>query len=263
MNEQLDNLAKYGQHYQTKVVSNLITDRSFLEQVSDVLDPKYFEADANKWIVDETAAYFKQYKNTPTTDYFKTELQKLTDKTLQQNAATQLKAAYSQQNSSDKEWVKTEFVTFCKNQNFKNVILSSVDLLKTGQYDKIERLVKDAVKVGQVYDVGLNYVDDVEIRFENVSRNTVKTGWDVIDELMSGGLGPGELGVVVAPSGVGKCVGADTEIEIEYDEIGIETINGEILWFRPWEMLRLHNGVRMSAATAEKIITTFGDGKTI
>jgi replicative DNA helicase len=231
--------------------------------VSDVLETKYFEADTNKWIVDKTIKYFQTYKNTPTTDYFKTELQKVEDKTLKQNVALQLKAAYSEQNSSDKEWVKTEFITFCKNQNFKTVILTSVELLKTGQYDKIERLVKDAAKVGQVYDLGLDYKEDIEARFEDVNRKTVATGWDVIDELMGGGLGPGELGVVVAPSGVGKCVGADTEIEIEYEEIGIETINGQILWFKPWETLRLNNGVTMTAATAEKIITTFGVGKTI
>jgi hypothetical protein len=204
MSEQIDNLSKYGQQYQTKVVANLITDRGFLEQVSDVLETKYFEADVNKWIVQSTISYFETYKNNPTTDYFKTELQKITDTTLQQNVAHQLKAAYSQQNSSDKEWVKNEFITFCKNQNFKTVILTSVELLKTGQYDKIEKMVRDAVKVGEVYDLGLDYKEDIEVRFEDVNRRTVRTNWDVIDELMDGGLGPGELGVIVAPSGVGK-----------------------------------------------------------
>lgn len=204
MSEQIDNLSKYGQGYQTKVVANLISDRAFLEQVSDVLHTKYFEADANKWIVEKTIGYFSTYKNTPTTDFFKTEIQKVDDKTLQHNVVQQLKTAYSQQNTTDKEWVKTEFVTFCKNQNFKSVILTSVELLKTGQYEKIEKIVRDAVKVGEVYDLGLDYKNDLEVRFEDVNRKTVATNWDVIDELMDGGLGPGELGVVVAPSGVGK-----------------------------------------------------------
>ena len=204
MSEAIDNLSKYGQQYQTKVVANLITDRAFLEQVSDILETKYFEADTNKWIVDSTISYFETYKNTPTTDYFKTEIQKLTDKTLQQNVARQLKEAYSQQTTSDREWVKKEFITFCKNQNFKSVILTSVEYLKTGQYDKIEKMVRDAVKVGEVYDLGLDYKEDIEVRFEDVNRRTVATTWDVVDELMDGGLGPGELGVIVAPSGVGK-----------------------------------------------------------
>ena len=204
MNEAVDNLSKYGQSYQTKVVSNLVTDRPFLEQVSDILETKYFESDTNKWVVDITRKYFSKYKNTPTTDFFKTEIQKITDKALQQNVLTQLKAIYALQSGGDSEWVKNEFVTFCKNQNFKNVILTSVDLLQTGQFDKIEKLVRDAVKVGQSNDLGLDYKEDIEVRFEEVNRRTVKTNWDVIDELIDGGLGPGELGVIVAPSGVGK-----------------------------------------------------------
>ena len=204
MNEAVDNLSKYGQSYQTKVVSNLVTDRPFLEQVSDILETKYFESDTNKWVVDITRKYFSKYKNTPTTDFFKTEIQKITDKALQQNVLTQLKAIYALQSGGDSEWVKNEFVTFCKNQNFKNVILTSVDLLQTGQFDKIEKLVRDAVKVGQTNDLGLDYKEDIEVRFEEVNRRTVKTNWDVIDELIDGGLGPGELGVIVAPSGVGK-----------------------------------------------------------
>jgi hypothetical protein len=204
MNEAVDNLAKYGQSYQTKVVTNLVTDRPFLEQVSDILETKYFESDTNKWIVELTRKYFSKYKNTPTTDFFKTEIQKITDKALQQNVLSQLKAVYSQQSGGDSEWVKNEFVTFCKNQNFKNVILTSVDLLQTGQFDKIEKLVRDAVKVGQANDLGLDYKEDIEVRFEEVNRRTVKTNWDVIDDLTDGGLGPGELGVIVAPSGVGK-----------------------------------------------------------
>lgn len=204
MSENVDNLSKYGQSYQTKVVANLVVDRPFLEQVSDILETKYFESDTNKWIVDLTKRYFHKYKNTPTTDYFKTEVQKISDNTLQQNVLGQLKAVYQNTQHTDKEWVKSEFVTFCKNQNFKNVILNSVELLKSGQFDKIEKMVRDAVKVGQTADLGLDYKEDIEVRFEEVNRRTVATNWDVIDDLMDGGLGPGELGVIVAPSGIGK-----------------------------------------------------------
>ena len=62
MSEAVDNLAKYGQSYQTKVVTNLVTDRPFLEQVSDILETKYFESDTNKWVVDITRKYFHKYK---------------------------------------------------------------------------------------------------------------------------------------------------------------------------------------------------------
>jgi replicative DNA helicase len=61
-----------------------------------------------------------------------------------------------------------------------------------------------ASKVGVENDLGLDYIDNFELIMDDVKRNSVSTGWDVIDELMDGGLGPGELGVVMAPSGIGK-----------------------------------------------------------
>jgi replicative DNA helicase len=86
----------------------------------------------------------------------------------------------------------------------KNVILQSVDLLKSGNYDRIKDLVDKAMKVGIESDLGMDYLLDFEERFSETGRETVSTGWECIDDLMGGGLGPGELGVVVAPSGVGK-----------------------------------------------------------
>ena len=60
------------------------------------------------------------------------------------------------------------------------------------------------MKVGVDADLGMDYLTDFEERYDETARDTVGTDWDCINELMNGGLGPGELGVVVAPSGVGK-----------------------------------------------------------
>ena len=60
------------------------------------------------------------------------------------------------------------------------------------------------MKAGSSKDLGHDYIIGIEERLTQSSRVTVKTGWDPIDELMDGGLGGGELGVVVAPAGIGK-----------------------------------------------------------
>jgi hypothetical protein len=75
-------------------------------------------------------------------------------------------------------------------------------------------------------------------------------------------LGAGELGVVVANSGVGKCVGADTSIDIEYDEVGIELKNGMIMWFNPWDIITISDNFNIRAIDAVKIIEITGTGKT-
>ena len=213
MAEQVDTLSKYGQSFQAKVISALLTDVRMMDTLCEIIDKKFFESDANKWIVQEIKDYYDEYKKEPTLDVFKGQVSKLDNPSLKKSVVEQLKTVYTQIGQDDFEYVKNEFTSFCINQNMKNVILQSVDLLKSGNYDRIKDLVDKAMKVGVESDLGMDYLLDFEERFSETGRETVATGWDCVDDLMGGGLGPGELGVVVAPSGVGKswmlaCLGA-------------------------------------------------------
>jgi hypothetical protein len=202
--EVVDTLVKYGQSYQSKVVASLITDVKFLEQVTEITKPTFFESQANQWIVGEVQHYFDEYRSTPTMEVFKIKVGDVDDKGLKQTIVEQLKSVYLQMESDDLPYVKKEYLTFAKNQKVKDALFKSVELLKAGQYDKIIDTMTAASKVGVESDLGLDYIENFESILEDVKRDSTPTGWDVIDELMDGGLGPGELGVVMAPSGIGK-----------------------------------------------------------
>jgi len=202
--EAVDTLVKYGQSYQSKVVASLISDVKFLEQVTEITKPAFFESQANQWIIGEVQNYFNEFRTSPTMEVFKIKVGEVEDKVLKQTVVEQLKSVYLQIGSEDLPYVKKEYLTFAKNQKVKDALLKSVDLLKAGNYDKIIDTMMAASKVGVENDLGMDYIDNFELIMEDVKRNSVSTGWDVIDELMDGGLGPGELGVVMAPSGIGK-----------------------------------------------------------
>ena len=199
-----DNLSKFGTSFQLKVISALLTDYKLMDSLSDVIHTKFFEAEAHKWIVEEIKQYHTQYKKAPTLDVFKVELEKHSNPSLKKTIVEQLRTVYTQIGKEDLEYVKDEFSNFCINQNLKQAIVQSVDLLRAGNYDKIKELIDKASKVGVESDLGHDYILDFLLRTEDVNRDTVPTNWECINELMNGGLGPGELGVVVAPSGVGK-----------------------------------------------------------
>ena len=57
-----DNLSQYGHTFQTKVISSLISDKIFLQQVFDIIDPSYFESQANSWIVGKIISYYEKYE---------------------------------------------------------------------------------------------------------------------------------------------------------------------------------------------------------
>ena len=70
--------------------------------------------------------------------------------------------------------------------------------------DEIAKIINDAIKLGDVTDFGYDYLKDFEKRFEIKARNPTTTGWQEIDQICQGGLGVGELGVIIAPTGAGK-----------------------------------------------------------
>jgi replicative DNA helicase len=116
----------------------------------------------------------------------------------------QLRSAFQRKNDEDLQYIRDSFLDFAKNQAIKSAIIRSVDLLQIGQYGEIKNLIDGAMKAGQPRNIGHNWRDDIGIRLSGISRIVVPTGWDSIDQLIGGGLGAGELGVIAAPSGIGK-----------------------------------------------------------
>ena len=237
----IDNLRKFGLDFQTKIIAGILTDRHFLERVLDIVDIKSFETDAHQWILKETIDYFIQYKEIPTLSVFKIRIDIITNDALKTSVVEHLKNVYMKLTEKDLVFVREQFLEFCKNQKLKSAILASVDHLQSGQYDHIKTLVDNAMKAGAERNLGHNYNTEVDVRMSQMCRATVPTNWECIDKLMDGGLGPGELGIFVAPPGAGKCVGPNTEITIQYHETGILTTGNSgkefILWFKPFDKI--------------------------
>jgi replicative DNA helicase len=240
-----DTLASYGNEYQCKAIASIISDRSFLERISDILDYKSFQSEAHQWIVQTTIKYFLDYKELPTLSVFKIKIEDLASDDLKSMIVTQLKLIYQKMSDTDLKFIKEQFLDFCKNQKIKSAILSAADCLESNQYDKIKVLMDSALKAGMERNVGHDYMTDIEHRMSVSCRDTVKTGWLPIDTLLDGGLGKCELGIIAAPSGVGKCVGPNTEIEIKYMETGIPVKgnSGEehIMWISPLKKYDMGN----------------------
>jgi replicative DNA helicase len=200
----VDNLAKYGPTFQSKVLSCLVTLPEFFRQSLDVLTPTYFESDASQWIVNKTVSYFSEYKTLPTNEVFALEVKQVPDDVLKIAIVEQLRTINKRKNDEDLQYVQDSFLEFAKNQALKSAIVKSVDLLQLGRYNEIKTLVDSALRAGQPKNIGHNWKEDYSLRLAGNSRTPVPTGWEPIDLLTGGGLGAGELGVIVAPSGIGK-----------------------------------------------------------
>jgi len=208
-----DKLTRFGNSFQSKVISSLITKKTFLQTISDILQQEYFDSDANKWLVKNIIDYFYEFKTSPTLEVLKIKINDVEDEVLNISIVDKLKDAWNFRESTDLEFVQKETIKFCKNQKLKNAIIDSVVLLENQNYDEIKKKIDDAMRAGTERDIGHDYLVSLDERLSKSARDTVECGWGEIDEIMDGGLGKGELGVIVAPAGIGKswalqCIGA-------------------------------------------------------
>jgi replicative DNA helicase len=200
----LQSLESYGISFQTKVISALLTDKPFLQNVSDIITDEYFSNTAHKWVVNEVIKYYIKYHCPPTMDVLKVELKRVDNEVLQLSIKEQLKEAYRSSDESDLSYVEEEFTNFCKNQQLKRALLNSVDLLKAGDYDSIRTLVDSALRAGQDKNIGHEYNKDIESRFTEDERKPIPTPWKTFNDMIQGGLGEGDLGLIFGNPGGGK-----------------------------------------------------------
>jgi len=199
----LSTLSQYGTHFQIKVISSLLTHKEFLVNIHDIISDEYFDNTAHKWIIKEILNYYEKYHATPSMDILKVELKKLNNDVLQLSIKEQLREAYTA-SDEDLVYIEEEFSNFCKNQQLKKALLNSVELLNAGDYDSIRYLVDNALKAGQDKNLGLEYNKDTETRYREEQRIVIPTPWALFNEIMQGGLGNGDFGLIFGNPGGGK-----------------------------------------------------------
>jgi replicative DNA helicase len=199
----LNSIDSYGVNFQTKSISALLTHKEFLLTIQDVLSEDYFQNQAQKWIIREIIKYFQKYHCTVSMDVLKVELKKIDNEVLQISIKEQLREAYKS-SDEDLKYVEEEFSNFCKNQQLKKALLTSVDFLNAGDYDSIRSIIDNALKAGQDKNIGHEYNKDTESRYRQDHRTIVPTPWPEINDLLQGGLGNGDFGLIFGNPGGGK-----------------------------------------------------------
>lgn len=197
-------LQNFGNEFQIKLITCLITDTYFCSRIYDILKPEYFGSSGLIWLCDVILKYYREYHSMATMPVLKYEVDTIEDELLKIEVISILRDSVKYTNSSDLKFIKDGTLEFCKNQELTHAIMESVDLLKQSKFEDIKKLIDDALSVGDDKHVGLDYLKDVDLRYVDNVRNPIPTGWSAVDELMKGGLSGGELGVIVGPGGSGK-----------------------------------------------------------
>jgi replicative DNA helicase len=201
---------QYGKSFQEKIVQALLSDRAWAEQMLEVFNVEYLELKYLAFLADRYFGHAKKYKVFPTLQLLVTiirdELKTGTDVVLRDQIIDYLQRMRSNPDPGDLAYVKEKALDFCRKQALKAALEGAVDDIQAEKYERIVENIKKAVCVGTTPALGHDFFQDYESRFTRLQRNCVATGIDELDrrDILNGGLGAGEIGVIVAPTGVGK-----------------------------------------------------------
>ena len=204
------NFSKFGKAFQEKVFQSMITDVNWSAQMIEVMNSDYFDLKYLSFLCERYYSYYNKYKTFPTLTILitiiKEDLSKSKDSVLRDQIIEYLHRMKTNPDVGDLQYVKDKSLEFCKRQAFRDALEQSVELIQTEKYESVLNIMKEAISVGLPNTAGHNFFDDIEARFVQINRQVCPTGLDRIDapDILRGGLGRGELGVIAANTGVGK-----------------------------------------------------------
>jgi replicative DNA helicase len=201
------NFEYLGNTFQLQLLNQIILDKDFSHSIIDVIENNYFENKYFKIIIQMIREYYGKYDHTPS---FET-LEQITKSELQQEIASKI-VLDTIKKIKDAPidgvgFVQEKALKFCKQQELQKVMGKAQKIIDGGEfenYDALEEMVRGALQVGAKDTSAMDVFSNMDQVLDDDYRHPIPMGIPGIDKLLKGGLAKGEIGVILAPTGVGK-----------------------------------------------------------
>ncbi len=200
------NFGYLGHTFQQQLIKSIIEDKKFGDVIIDVLESKYFDNNSFKFIMENIKELHLSYNKVPN---YETLAQKIMseggNKDVNRPHIDTLESIKNLEKND--EFVKDKSLNFCRQQNLKKELKVIQSIIENGEfesYNKIEQKIQKALQVGIMNDTVVDVFHNIDDALEKDYRLPIRTGIVGLDNVLKGGLGRGELGVVLAPTGTGK-----------------------------------------------------------
>jgi len=192
------------------ILSNLIYNDEFTRKALPFLEPEYFTDIVVRKIYNIINDFHLKYNQCPTKEALLVELDDssgLSDDQVEQ--AKQVISDFEEPTEEIREWVLDKTEKFCQEKAVYNAIMDSIQIMdgKTSQ-DKgaIPELLSNALAVTFDNNIGHDFIDDADSRFEFYKKKEEKIPFDLdyLNRVTKGGLSRKTLNIALAGTGVGK-----------------------------------------------------------
>jgi len=201
------NFEYLGQTFQLQLINQIIIDKIFGSSIIDVMEVSYFENKYFKIVVQFIKEHYGKYNEIPSFTTLKQIIKSELAQDFLVKVAIDTLESIKNVSTDGAEFVQEKALKFCKQQELKKVMTKAQKIIDGGEfenYDQVESLVRNALQVGELDKGQIDVFDDTEGVLSEDFRHPIAMGIKGIDKLLKGGLARGEIGVILAPTGVGK-----------------------------------------------------------
>lgn len=207
MNKLNKDLGYLGPDFQYRLVHHFMEDKKYFSDMFEILDNNMFTDPNLRRFTGALMNYFDINGIVPSYETIEIELRKEVKDDYDIELIVELVQQIKDTTDEGVDTIKKTAHKFFKQQNYAKIVNKVSELLKNGDVDRVDELEdiwRKALISGNRDDLGTKLKDDLADVLSDEYRQAIPTGVDGIDESLEGGLGKGELGVIIGPSGFGK-----------------------------------------------------------
>ena len=195
---------------ETTILKNLIHNDEYSRKVIPFIDKEYFEELHEKIIFEEICTFIVKYNSLPTKETLTIESEKRTDITEEVFSKIRDCVGLLDDTPNDHQWLLDTTEKWCKDRAIYLALVESISIADGNNEkknpDAIPSILSDALAVSFDNQVGHDYLEDYEERYESYHRKEDKIPFDLdyFNKITKGGLPNKTLNIALAGTGVGK-----------------------------------------------------------
>jgi replicative DNA helicase len=195
------------------ILKNLIYNEEYTRKVLPFIQSDYFSDNTEKVVFKEIFEFVNKYKNLPTHEALVinfTESKTLTEPQVRSSIELLNEFKQNKDETVDLSWLTENTEKFCQDKAIYNAIMESVQILDDKAEKKskgeIPKLLSDALGVSFDSNIGHDYINDFDSRYEFYHRveSRIRFDLDIFNKITKGGLPTKTLNIALAGTGVGK-----------------------------------------------------------
>jgi replicative DNA helicase len=195
---------------ETTILRNLVFNEDYSRKVIPFIQPDYFEQKAEKIIFEEIVQFIVKYGSAITIEALNIEVENRTD--LNETEVKEIREINASLNDAlvEKQWLLDTTEKWCRDRAIYLALMESIHIAdgnnEKKNRDAIPSILSDALAVSFDNNIGHDYLQNYEDRYEFYHRKEDKIEFDLeyFNKITKGGIPNKTLNIALAGTGVGK-----------------------------------------------------------